>query len=82
MIIQVCLIALIPLLFIVFIFKLHQIFQWKWFEGVLSKVDEVLNWRRPSPHHNGSVDRRRSIYRRSLQELHILRFGNSADLYD
>ena len=48
MLIQICFLLLLPLFIIILLFKLHQLFQWTWFERVLLKVDDVLKWRRRS----------------------------------
>ena len=48
MLFQICFILLIPFFFIMLLLKLSQVFQWHWLEKLLSKLDNLLVWRRPT----------------------------------
>lgn len=46
MLLQICLIVLIPFFCVMLIFKLNQLFHWNWFENAMVKVDRLLTKRR------------------------------------
>ena len=48
MLFQICFILLIPFFFITLILKLSQVFQWRWLEKTLSKLDNILVRQRPT----------------------------------